>query len=174
MFDNIGGKIKGFAKFNIVLGGIVAIVGTISAVTIPYGAGGWLFVVGIACLISSIFGSWFIYGFGELIESTQETNRLLRSGLAEGITKELEKRREHEAALAKEARELREQNQRAEQAKKARIATYWQEHEQERQQLMDKKSKAETALAAGGISAPQEQELQELISAIDFELTRER
>lgn len=40
--------------------------------------------------------------------------------------------------------------------------------------MMDKRNKAKAAIEAGGISTQKQQELLDLISAIDLELTKER
>ena len=85
MWDDIGGKIKGLAKFIAWLGIIVSIIGGIILFIIggnqSYG-GGIYIGIGFATMI---FGSlvswimaWFMYGFGELIEKTTEIEKNIR------------------------------------------------------------------------------------------------
>lgn len=172
MFENISGKIKGLAKFVFVLGCIEAAVLFIILLVIV----GFLVGVGVGTVIVilNLVGSWCIYGFGELIESTQETNRLLRTGFSKDIAQEEEKRQEEAAAREKAKKELAEQQGRDEAARQARITAYWQEHAEEKKALVDKRAKAVNALEAGRISAAQQRELLDLISAIDLELKKER
>lgn len=176
MFENIGGKLKGFAKFLFVLGfieGIAALWFMVTEVQYIENVMTGLLAGTVLILLNWVI-SWILYGFGELIESTQETNRLLRTGFSEDIAQEEEKRREEVAADEKAKRELAEQLERQEAAKQARITAYWQEHAEERQALLEKRAKAANALEAGGISTAQQQELLDLISAIDLELKKER
>ena len=80
MFTNIGGKIKGLAKFFCILGMIASFAAGISVVMIVPGIGvyaadtGAYFVVGILIFIVgsllSWIGSFFTYGFGELVENS--------------------------------------------------------------------------------------------------------
>lgn len=68
MYDNIGRKIKGLAKAVLIIGVIVAIFAGMPFVA----QGGNIALIGLAIMIivpifSWIF-SWFIYGFGELID----------------------------------------------------------------------------------------------------------
>lgn len=75
MFDNIGGKIKKLAKvlcwFGIVASVIWALVTWILAIFDPYmeSVGKGFLVLILGCL-SSWIGSFFIYGYGQLIEDT--------------------------------------------------------------------------------------------------------
>ncbi len=73
MFDNIGGKIKSFAR-------IVCILGIISSIVVglicmgTYGdEGGFIFgpFISIFGAIFSYLGSFFAYGFGELVENSE-------------------------------------------------------------------------------------------------------
>ena len=65
MFDNIGGKIKGFAKVVCGIGiAISVIIGLLSLNAITA-----LLIIGIGSL-SSWIGSFMTYGFGQLIENT--------------------------------------------------------------------------------------------------------
>ena len=85
MFDDIGGKIKGLAVILCVLGIILSVILGIVCWTLPTGyrysnpmAGFW---PGLAVIVGGCLGSWigsfFMYGFGQLIEDTQESRALL-------------------------------------------------------------------------------------------------
>ncbi len=71
MYENIGGKIKGLAKGTAILGIIGSIIGGIAFITEE------LVLIGIFVLVFGSLGAWMstwlIYGFGELIETAQET-----------------------------------------------------------------------------------------------------
>lgn len=93
MFDNIGGKIKTLAKvlcwigiaFSVITG-IAVMFGSVSSVSYNgsrYATGGSSVVAGIliivlGCLFSWL-GSFFAYGFGQLIENSDELVRLKKS-----------------------------------------------------------------------------------------------
>lgn len=74
MFNNIGGKIKTLAGVTCVLGMIASACGAVAI----WMRNGWYtptilagsLVLGVGCLGSWI-GSFFTYGFGELIENTK-------------------------------------------------------------------------------------------------------
>lgn len=75
MFENIGGKIKALAKVICWIGIIASIIGAIAI----WAAGDrWnpTFFPGLLILVAGCLGSWlgsfFTYGLGELIESTQQ------------------------------------------------------------------------------------------------------
>ncbi len=84
MFDNIGGKIKTLAT-------VIAIVGIIASVIIGfvlffYGlseSAGLITLSGIAIMVMGSLGSWagsfFMYGFGEIIENTQDLRDDIKS-----------------------------------------------------------------------------------------------
>ncbi len=67
-----------------------------------------------------------------------------------------------------------ERQQLEEDERQARITAYWQEHAEERKALFEKKAAARAALGQKGISKEQKRELSDLISSIDYELSRER
>ncbi len=86
MFDNIGGKIKTLAKVLCwigivasVIGGIIMIVGTARSSNPGLGILLSLLYMALGCLISWV-GSFFAYGFGELIENTEAIRRNTNSG----------------------------------------------------------------------------------------------
>lgn len=72
MFKNIGGKIKTLAVILTVIDIIGSIVGGIVLIDMDEGLGATVIVVGI---LFSWINSFFIYGFGELIENTQKIER---------------------------------------------------------------------------------------------------
>lgn len=69
MFKNISGKIKGLAKVNCIVGIAISVVVGIGmsgdSKMAPIGV-----LVMIVGLLVSWIGSFFVYGFGELIENT--------------------------------------------------------------------------------------------------------
>ena len=69
MFNNIGSKIKSLAIVVTVIGIVVSIIIGLSIIehSISYG----LFTIIIGCFISWV-SSFFMYGFGELIEKTSQ------------------------------------------------------------------------------------------------------
>lgn len=81
MFDNIESKIKGIAKAVFVLGIIGSAIGAIllfvAAADAPYGDGDALVVSGLVVLVVGSIGAYAVsclmYGFGELIETVNET-----------------------------------------------------------------------------------------------------
>ncbi len=86
MFDNIGKKIQTMAKVMTVIGMIISfIIGFFVWDAFQAGTVGWavlgclfsLLCTGFGCLISWI-GSFFIYGFGQLIENSDHTIKQLR------------------------------------------------------------------------------------------------
>jgi hypothetical protein len=108
MWDNIGGKIKVLAKVIAWVGIISSIIGGIILIAIGgnnrYGGGLYIGIgfgtIIVGSLMSWIF-SWFMYGFGELIEKTSEIKNHL-SGEKHGqknnknsnmVTKTIEKKK---------------------------------------------------------------------------------
>lgn len=92
MFDNIGKKIKGLAKFFFALGVIVTVIAGIS--NIALGADSWegeyLIAIGIIYIVLGPIIAWaasfVLYGFGELIDKTcdiERNTRALRSAEAQ-------------------------------------------------------------------------------------------
>lgn len=85
VFNDIGGKMKFFAKITTWIGIVFSVfVGLVlCAIGIDERDGGSLIWGGIALMFfgsaASFVGSWFLYGFGELIEnSCIQTELLLR------------------------------------------------------------------------------------------------
>ncbi len=166
IFENVGRKIKGLAWFILALGCVGALIGLIVSMVLFKR----ILVLGILVglllgalqILLTLVGMWFIYGFGELIENSGKTNQLLQK-LQKG----------NEAAQVEAAQKLLEQ-QLEEDERQARITAYWQEHAEERKALFEKKAAARAALGQKGISKEQKRELSDLISSIDYELSRER
>ena len=166
MFENVGRKIKGLAWFILALGCVGALIGLIVSMVFFKR----ILVLGILVglllgalqILLTLVGMWFISGFGELIENSRKTNQLLQK-LQKG----------NEAAQVEAAQKLLEQ-QLEEDERQARITAYWQEHAEERKALFEKKAAARAALGQKGISKEQKRELSDLISSIDYELSRER
>ena len=75
MFDNIGTKIKNLATIITVLGVIVSIIsGIIVMINVVWWLG--LIIIVCGCLVSWI-GSFFAYGFGEIIDKLNEISNNL-------------------------------------------------------------------------------------------------
>lgn len=71
MFNNIGAKIKGMAKFFCWIGIIISFVAGIGQVSFGYGYGG-LVALGIVTIVVGSIASWLgslvMYGFGQLVD----------------------------------------------------------------------------------------------------------
>ena len=72
VFDNIGGKIKAFAKFVCILGILFSII--VSILLFGF-VKGFIFV--LAGSLVSWISSFFVYGFGQLIEDNQQTKYMM-------------------------------------------------------------------------------------------------
>ena len=80
MYDNIGGKIKGLAKASFIVAAIAEVLtGIVLMATdedmILYG----LLVMVVGPIIAWV-SSWFLYGFGELIDKACDIERNTRGG----------------------------------------------------------------------------------------------
>lgn len=77
MYDNIGGKIKGLAKWVCIIGSIIMAISGI----VCMGQGEDFIPVGILLLILGPvlcwISSWMLYGFGELIEKISNIERTM-------------------------------------------------------------------------------------------------
>ena len=81
MFNNIGGKIKALAKVLCWIGIVFSVIGGIAMMLSQQADQGVLLgilTIVVGCLVSWI-GSFFAYGFGQLIENTDELVRLKRA-----------------------------------------------------------------------------------------------
>ena len=80
MFENIGGKIKGLAKAAFIVVAIAAAIIGIALIASDED----LIVTGLLVIVLGSFiawvSSWFLYGFGELIDNTCEIARNTRGG----------------------------------------------------------------------------------------------
>ncbi len=134
MFDEVGGKLKGFAVLNAVCTAIVALLGLIEIFMLAddLRLPGWaivLMVVGFALLVVAMLGGcWAIYAFGEVTERTtgidrkladanetlKETKELLRKAFVDPVAEtERKEQAEAEAKAAAEAERVRAQEERA-------------------------------------------------------------
>ncbi|MBO5334246.1 MAG: hypothetical protein J6B37_09085 [Clostridia bacterium] len=88
MFANIGEKIKGVAKFTTAVGSIIGIIVFIAMALIDDSMILAGLLVGVIVAIVSWVSSFTLYGFGVLISSTQNTERLTIELLKEMKNKE--------------------------------------------------------------------------------------
>ena len=77
MFDNIGGKIKGLAK---VLFWLEAIASVIVGLVLVEDTEGLSLLLAIAGVLVAWVSSWFLYGFGEIIDKLCDIERNTRGG----------------------------------------------------------------------------------------------
>lgn len=88
MFSNIGGKIKMLAKALCIIGIIYSVVcganmliAAVGATTVSYYSFGVAGVAGVLVIVLGSLASWLaslgLYGFGHLITTTEDSNRLL-------------------------------------------------------------------------------------------------
>ncbi|MBQ2760207.1 MAG: hypothetical protein IJE93_10605 [Clostridia bacterium] len=101
MYNNIGKKIKGLAKIVVYAGISVCVIGGIATIFIlsdNYYTKDFAFIGLIIALVGSLLcwlSGFFIYGFGELVDQTQEINIKLTLSENKSDTKEkLEKLKE--------------------------------------------------------------------------------
>lgn len=76
MYDNIGGKIKGWAKWVCIIGSIIMAISGIVFMTQDIFAGMLLLILGP---VLWWINSWLLYGFGELIEKTSNIEQIVLS-----------------------------------------------------------------------------------------------
>lgn len=84
MYNNIGGKICGLARFFAVIGIIASVIaGVVLMVNARYG-GAIMSLIGLLVMalgsLVAWMASWCLYGFGELISKTDDINDGLSSG----------------------------------------------------------------------------------------------
>ena len=88
MFNNIGLKIKGLAKFIFwvisiisIVGGVILIIGTITNSYASSGTKISSIVIGILIAVGGVILAWIqnflLYGFGELVDTNQKMLRLM-------------------------------------------------------------------------------------------------
>ena len=140
MFDEVGGKLKGFAIFNVVCTVIVTVLGLIEIFMLADDLylSGWVIVLMVVCLallvVAMLGGCWAIYAFGEVTEratgidrklvdankTLKETKELLRKAFVDPVAEtERKERAQAEAEEAAKAEQARIQAERA--AEQARI-----------------------------------------------------
>ena len=87
MFDNIGGKIKGIAKFICYLGILLSVIGGTIIFFFGIDTKTNLFWVGLLVIAGGTLSSWLgslaTYGFGELIENSTIIAELMAKADAE-------------------------------------------------------------------------------------------
>ena len=70
-YEDIGEKIKGWAKWAFVLGAILSVIAAIVVMATAEDA--WVIIVGLVMLVVgplvSWVSSWLLYGFGEIIDT---------------------------------------------------------------------------------------------------------
>lgn len=187
MFDNVESKLKTVAKVNFVAGIIMAAICLFAAITNELLRTAFVVLTAVM-IVSGLVGSWLIYGFAEMIESSKEICKLA-CATDFGTVKESEKlklkhekearQREREAQKRKEEmrqRELEVQwRMEQERAKKERINAYWSAHPDEKEKLLAKKAEAERVLnSAKNLDAKTRDKIKTLINSIDYELNKDR
>ena len=174
MFDNVESKLKTVAKVNFVAGIIMAFICLIAALSNELLRTAFIVLTAVM-IVFGLIGSWLIYGFAEIVESSKEI-RKLASATDFGTVKESEKlkqEREREAMQRElEAQRRREQQERV---KKARIDAYWSAHQNDKEKLMAKRAEAERIYNnAKNLDAKTMDKIKALIDSIDYELNRDR
>ena len=191
MFEKVENKLKVFAGVNFACSIIVAIFMLFVVLfEISDGADGLgvlLLVLGFGLAVYALLGTcWFIYAFAEILEYTKKTSETLALAFAQNVADEQKKaeeariaqERQRQKELEKERLEAERRIQEAmekERERKHRIDTYWNEHKEEKDALCAKKKEAEEKLGKISTLAPEERKaIQNLIQAIDEELTKNR
>ena len=137
LYADIGGKLKGLAKWTFVVEVIASIIAFI-ALTEDF----W---IGLAALVGGILvsfvSSWFLYAFGELISrvcSIDDNLRILSVSTHEEMNRNIRDTEEHirQEAAARAQAKAEEQNRRAEEARAKRKAQ-WNSVSQATQKTVD-------------------------------------
>lgn len=89
MFDNVESKLKTVAKVNFVAGIIMAFICLIAALSNELLRTAFIVLTAVM-IVFGLIGSWLIYGFAEIVESSKEI-RKLASATDFGTVKESEK-----------------------------------------------------------------------------------
>ncbi len=183
MFNNVEEKLKGYAKFNFVAVIIFAAVGffvLMSGLKYANERETLLYVMTFAIIIYSLLAvCWFMYAFAEITESVKETNKALQLTFERNIADAEEKHRKDAEAKAEKAKaeadKAAAEAAAAEAARKKRFDDYWDSHQDEAKALIAKKEEATTALnSISGLATEERAKLQNIIDAIDEELTKDR
>lgn len=196
-FKNVENKLKMLAKVNLICGYIVAAMTLICSLFL-----GALFEEGIGQIAIILVGicfaglwlligyvtSWFLYAFAEMVEGIKESSKSLRdiciNTAKNDRQKVLEEEQRKAAEEARAAELLAEQKreeerkaaeEQAEKVRKERFDAYWEEHSEEKEALLIKKAAAEKKLKGlSSLAVEERKAIQELIQAIEHELTKER
>ena len=187
MFNDVESKLKTVAKVNFVAGIIMAVICLFAYITNELLQTAFAVLTAVM-IVSGIIGSWLLYGFAEMIESSKEICKLANA-TDFGTVKESEKlklknekearQREREAQKRKEEMRQREREaqwrMQQEQAKNDRINAYWSAHQDEKEKLLAKKAEAERVLnSAKNLDAKTRDKIKTLINSIDYELNKDR
>ena len=93
-YDNIGEKIKSWAKWIAIVESVLSVIGGILVMANEVdliGADSWVFMGPLLMILGPItawVSSWLLYGFGELISTTSSNNLFLRS-ISQSIRKDI-------------------------------------------------------------------------------------
>ena len=177
MFEKVENKLKVFAGVNFACSIIIAIFMLFVVLfEISDGADGLgvlLLVLGCGLAVYALLGTcWFIYAFAEILECTKKTSETLALAFAQNVADEQKKA--EEARIAQE-RQRQQELALAAEKQRERNKQYWNEHKEEKEALCAKKKEAEEKLGKISTLAPEERKaIQNLIQAIDEELTKNR
>ena len=77
LYENIGGKIKNWAKWTFIVEAVAAV---IAGIAVIIDSEDFLLAFALILLgpIVAFIGSWILYAFGELVEKTSDTNNVIR------------------------------------------------------------------------------------------------
>lgn len=186
MFANVERKLKTYAKINFICGIVLAVICVIVGINME---DEWLVagIVAACCVVlGTIIIGWFIYAFAELLENAKDVNRTLKLAYADKLSEETIKdkkiaqerkaQEEKQRQQEQERQQAEEERKKAEEiAKQARIDRYWEKHQEERAALLAKRTEAENKLKEmGKLAGKQRTALEDLIYAIDEELSKDR
>lgn len=203
-FENVENKLKILAKINLICGYILAAIILIYSLfkSLDEKEIG-LFIFGVLLaglwLLIGYVTSWCLYAFAEMVGGIKESSKSLREirintakndrqkvleeeqRKAAEEARLVEQKREEERKAAerlaaqKRAEERRAAEEQAEKVRKERFNAYWTEHADEKEKLLAKKAAAEKKLKGlSSLAVEERKTIQELIQAIEYELTKER
>ena len=176
---------KTFAKINFICDIVLAVI----CFGVAIGMDDW-FIAGIlggcCAALAAIIVGWFIYAFAELLENTKEINHSLKLAYADKLSEEMMKEKKLEQERKEQAEKRRKQEQERQWAEAERIKTeklaklerinnYWKNHPEEQAALLAKQTEARNKLKEmGKLAGKQRAALEDVIRAIDEELTKDR
>ena len=183
MFDNVEKKLKTYAMVKFVCVILIAVI-FFFAFILEFLDNGFLtavlsLIVYVSVVYCLLAACWFMHAFAEITESVKATNKALQLAFEHNIADaEEEHRKEAEAKAEKakaEADKVAAEAAAAEAARKKRFDDYWDSHQDEAEALIAKKEEATTALnSISGLATEERAKLQNIIDAIDVELTKDR